>query len=197
MAGVLAGGSETALAGRSSAHAQSYLARTAIDLAAAGRPIEEVKKVLDRAETRQVFDLRRMEEALDAAGRRPGTRVIRNILASYTIGADITESEREDDFFRLCDQFGIPRPLSNRPMKIGGREIRPDFWWPDIDLVVEVDGYGTHGTRQGFTKDRQRDRNVLINSDLSLLRFDAEEVRGEAGVVARDVKAMRSKLLRR
>jgi hypothetical protein len=68
-----------------------------------------------------------LRQALDAAGKRAGRRIVEDILASYAIGADITESEREDDFLELCDRFHIPRPLCNRPMMAGGCSLRPDF----------------------------------------------------------------------
>ena len=33
--------------------------------------------------------------------------------------------------------------------------------WPDQKLIVEVDGYGTHGDRRAFETDRLRDQRLL------------------------------------
>ncbi len=37
-----------------------------------------------------------------------------------------------------------------------------DAYWPDHHLIVELDGYETHGTRQAFEGDRERDAALLL-----------------------------------
>jgi very-short-patch-repair endonuclease len=59
----------------------------------------------------------------------------------------------------ICDEFGLPRPLVNYP--ING--YIADFAWPEQRLIAETDGYETHGTREAFEHDRQRDRDMLID----------------------------------
>ena len=39
--------------------------------------------------------------------------------------------------------------------KAGGRV---DFVWPELRLIVEVDGWDSHRGRVAFTEDRRRDR---------------------------------------
>jgi very-short-patch-repair endonuclease len=34
-----------------------------------------------------------------------------------------------------------------------------DFFWAEQKLVVEVDGYASHGTRPAFERDRRRDQD--------------------------------------
>jgi very-short-patch-repair endonuclease len=48
--------------------------------------------------------------------------------------------------------------MANHPI---GRYIA-DFAWLDHNLIAETDGYATHGTREAFEHDRQRDRDMLI-----------------------------------
>jgi very-short-patch-repair endonuclease len=55
---------------------------------------------------------------------------------------------------RHLDAAGLPQPLAN---VILHRHL-VDFLWPEERLIVEVDGYGTHGNRQAFEADRRRDR---------------------------------------
>lgn len=55
-------------------------------------------------------------------------------------------------------------------------------------LVVEVDGYGTHGNRKAFAEDRALDRHFLITGQ-DEMRFAASEVFRDPEVVARDVGA--------
>ena len=164
-------------------------ARTVLDLAA-HRPRRVVEKTLDRAETERVFDLGELERVMDRSRRPNGRRLLRSILGSYDIGQDIPRNEREELMRSICVAHGLPLPRVNFSMRLGGRWIEADFFWPDHGLVVEVDGWGTHGTRQGFRSDRARDRRLFINSDLALLRFDAQELLGGGASVAADIGSM-------
>jgi very-short-patch-repair endonuclease len=50
----------------------------------------------------------------------------------------------------------LERPETN--VLIEGFEV--DAVWRDARLIVELDGYETHGTRAAFEKDRDRDRRL-------------------------------------
>ena len=65
----------------------------------------------------------------------------------------------------LIDQAQLPRPLVN--VKVHGFEV--DLYWPRHKLVVEFDGYTTHGTRPLFESDRKRDQ-VLAASGIGTMR---------------------------
>jgi hypothetical protein len=39
--------------------------------------------------------------------------------------------------------------------------FRPDFLWRDLGLVVETDGWKTHGTRSAFEADRVRNAKLM------------------------------------
>jgi very-short-patch-repair endonuclease len=54
----------------------------------------------------------------------------------------------------LLDVNDLPRPLVNAPL---GPFI-PDFRWTTERVIVELDGFETHGTRQAFERDRARAR---------------------------------------
>lgn len=168
-------------------------ARTILDLAST-RPRRVVEKALDRAETERVFDLRELRHVMARSRRTNGKRILHSILGSYEIGRDIPRNEREELMRSICVAYGLPVPRVNVPMELGGRWIEADFYWPEHGLVVEVDGWGTHGTRQGFQSDRVRDRRLFINSDLALLRFDAQELLDGGASVAADIEAMLARL---
>ena len=38
----------------------------------------------------------------------------------------------------------------------------PDFTWTAERLIVETDGWGSHGTRHGFENDRRRDQRARL-----------------------------------
>jgi hypothetical protein len=58
----------------------------------------------------------------------------------------------------LRAQYGLPQPVSNG--FVCGREV--DLHWPGLGLIVEVDGYETHGPRPAFEADRIRDQDLLV-----------------------------------
>ena len=149
-----------------------------------------VEQVLDRAETLRVFDLRELARILGRTPGRPGSGVVRSILGSYEIGQDLPRNDCEELMRSICVDYGIPLPRINVPMQLGDRWIEADFFWPEARLVVEVDGFATHGTRKGFKSDRTRDRNLTLNSDLALLRFAADEIHYEQRTVAADIIQM-------
>ncbi|WP_202618573.1 DUF559 domain-containing protein [Ensifer sp. LC54] len=61
-----------------------------------------------------------------------------------------------------------------------GKTVRPDiyFWMPtrpDINVVVECDGFAFHSDKEAFTRDRQRDR-ALKARGYDVLRFSGSEI---------------------
>lgn len=133
-----------------------------------GIPVTTVARTLfDLAE---VVDARRLERAFENADRmrlldlaavdqvvlrNPGRRALRPLLALLPSlrPAPETRSELERAFLDLCRHAGLPPPLTNAT--IGGIEV--DAFWPDHNLVVELDGYEFHRTRAAFERDRARD----------------------------------------
>jgi very-short-patch-repair endonuclease len=40
--------------------------------------------------------------------------------------------------------------------------MEPDIRWPNARLIVELEGFDTHGTRRAVEDDRARDRSLLV-----------------------------------
>ncbi len=75
-------------------------------------------------------------------------------LMERQITADgFTRSDAEKLLKRLCRQAQLPMPKTNAI--VAGYEV--DAYWPEHNLIVEVDGYGTHKTRAAFERDRRKD----------------------------------------
>ncbi len=75
---------------------------------------------------------------------------------------DRTRSELEARFLALCRRHRLPKPDVNA--RVGPFTV--DFLWAEAGLVVEVDGWDSHGTRSAFEADRERD------TALKLMGFD-------------------------
>lgn len=78
---------------------------------------------------------------------------------------DGTRSELERRFLWLCRRHHLPRPTVN--IRLGWMTV--DFCWEEQKLVVETDGYRSHGGREAFENDRAR--------DLELRRLGYEVIR--------------------
>jgi very-short-patch-repair endonuclease len=70
-----------------------------------------------------------------------------------SLNAGFTRSEAERRLKALCKAAGLPRPLTNA--RVAGYEV--DAFWPAHRLIVEVDGFAYHSSRQAFERDRRKD----------------------------------------
>ena len=68
----------------------------------------------------------------------------------------LTRSEAERRLLELIRAARLPTPQTND--RIGRHEV--DFLWPDLNLIVEVDGYAFHSSRAAFERDRRRDAEL-------------------------------------
>ena len=78
-------------------------------------------------------------------------------LAKLARTAAPTRSRLERAFRKLLQEHGLPQPTSNG--FVCGHEV--DLHWPELKLIVEIDGYGTHDHRRAFEADRLRDQRLL------------------------------------
>jgi very-short-patch-repair endonuclease len=74
-------------------------------------------------------------------------------LGALGDGAVPSFSELEHRLRGLCRRHSLPSPRAQQV--IGPYTV--DFLWPDARLVVEVDDFRTHGRRETFESDRERD----------------------------------------
>ena len=137
------------------------VARTLQDLAAT-RPEREARKALNQALVHRLI-------TPDEIARRegPGSKVLKD-LARITAP---TRSGLERRFLRAIEASAIPKPVKEHPI---GRYIA-DFYWPEHRLVVETDGWHTHGGPIAFVDDRIRDAELAIR-ELVVIRVTDEQV---------------------
>jgi very-short-patch-repair endonuclease len=83
----------------------------------------------------------------------------------------LTRSEAEERFLALVRAAGLPAPEVN--VRIHGHEV--DFFWRDQGLVVEVDGFQFHSSRNAFERDRRRDAE-LQSAGLRVLRVTWRQI---------------------
>ena len=165
------------------------VARTLLDLADVV-PRRQLERAVEQAEVLRVFDLAELEDVLAHANGRRGAGVLRSVLAGLDDEPGLTANDLEDRFLDLCRTAGLPTPAVNEWITIdGGPAIRADFLWRSRRLIVETDGWGSHGTRQGFERDRHRDQRVRL-AGWEPVRFTRRQVLHDPSWVAATTAAL-------
>jgi very-short-patch-repair endonuclease len=125
-------------------------ARTLRDLAA-HLPQHELDRATEQA---QILNLATRAEI---AGQLP-RRGRRALTAALDDEPRLTRSEAERRFLALIRAARLPLPETN--VRVLGYEV--DMLWREQKLIVEVDGFGYHGTRAAFERDRARDAMLQV-----------------------------------
>jgi very-short-patch-repair endonuclease len=98
---------------------------------------------------------------------------------------DLTRSELERRFLRLCHRRRLPTPEVNARVA----SFIVDFLWRDQRLIVETDGYRFHRGRSAFEADRARDIELKLRG-YEVVRFTHRQVVDEAAGVAHTLRVL-------
>jgi len=145
--------------------------QTFLDLATVAGP-KTVERAINEADKLHVIDAATLRCALDDRPGEPGVRSLRRILDKHTFR--ISDTELEVLFRPIAVAAGLPTPLTKR--MVNGFEV--DFFWPDLGLVVETDGWRYHRTPATQARDALRDQTHTA-SGLTRLRFSHHQVKYE------------------
>ncbi|MCW3064369.1 MAG: hypothetical protein JWN32_1541 [Solirubrobacterales bacterium] len=159
-------------------------ARTIVDLAATLSP-RALRETVERAQDLRRFHPNEIRATLARNPGRPGTRPLRDLMTLMEPDEDGARSHLERLFLLVVRKHRLPRPDVNHPI---ARRKR-DFVWPEQRLVVEVDGYEYHSTREAKRRDHQRDRE-LTGLRWRPARFTYEDVAFEPGEVATELAGL-------
>lgn len=174
-------------------HPDDIRTRSNLRLTAPARTLIDFAAQADSSELQEAFGEARAKRlltdpALAAALNRvppnhPGAAIVRPMLEH---GGTYERSKAERILRRLCREAQLPQPLVNA--RLHGFLV--DFFWPEANLIVEVDGYATHGTRQAFEGDRRRDQ-VHVAAGYVVLRVTWHQLLHEPlAVLARIAQAL-------
>ena len=111
----------------------------------------------------------RSVDAAVARHRAPGRRgiaALTNAIAELPLGPHAPDSVLETKMAELLRAAGIGGWRFH--LRIAGHEV--DFALPDVGIVIEVDGWATHGARSQFEHDRRRDADLVV-AGWVVLRF--------------------------
>lgn len=158
-------------------------ARTLIDFASQATS-SELADAFGEARAHGLLTDRALRAALARVpANHAGAAVVR---AMRRQGGTYDRSRAEHIMRGLCREACLPEPLVN--VRLTGYLV--DFLWPDLRLIVEVDGYGTHGNRQSFENDRRRDQ-VHAAAGYMVIRVTWQQLLNEPlAVIARLAQAL-------
>ena len=121
-----------------------------------------------------------------AAGPVRGSALFRSVLAEV---GDGIRSPAEGDLRDLIIRSKLPRPLFNPSLFLDGRLLaKPDAWWPDYGVVVEVDSREWHLAPDDWEATMRRDRR-LTAAGIRVLHVSPRQLRTEPDRIVRDIAA--------
>lgn len=123
--------------------------RTLLDIATE-LPSNRLERAINEADKRDVIDPDRLRRALDDHPGEPGIRHLRAILDEHTFR--LSDDELELLFRPIAAAAGLPTPLTKQLIN----KFEVDFFWPELGLVVETDGWRYHRTPSAQTRDALR-----------------------------------------
>jgi hypothetical protein len=161
------------------------VARAVADAARQVRDIRDVRSVVASA-----VQLRKVTVAALAAeleqGPAIGSARFREVLAEV---ADGVSSVAEADLRRLIKRSGLPDPLYN-PWLYAGEEFiaRPDAWWPDAGVVVEVDSREWHPSPADWKRTLAR-HSRMGAFGITVMPYPPSMIAGEPRAVIAEIRA--------
>lgn len=145
--------------------------RTFLDLATVTGP-KTLERSINEADKLDVIDADSLRKALDDHPGEPGIRLLRHVLDKHTFR--LSDDELERLFRPLVTAAGLPTPLTKHMVN----RFEVDFYWPDLGLVVETDGWRYHRTPSAQTRDALRFQ-IHVAHGLTPLRFSHYQVKYE------------------
>jgi very-short-patch-repair endonuclease len=128
-------------------------ARTALDIAPRLTKLG-LARAVNEGRHNECLKLPHLAETLSRNPHHPGTKLLLPFVENDT---GITLSGLEDMFLDFIERYDLPRPRTN--VHRGRHKV--DAFFPDHNLIVEVDSVKYHSTPQRFESDRDRDADAL------------------------------------
>jgi hypothetical protein len=116
-----------------------------------------------------------------------GSVLFREALADI---ADGVRSAAEGDLRDLLAGSGLPMPLFNPSLydQHGNFIARPDAWWPELGIAIEVDSREWHTSPEDHARTLARGRR-MARYQIVVLRFTPRQIRTQPAEVIADIKA--------
>ena len=120
------------------------------------------------------------------AGPSVGSKLFREALTDV---ADGIRSAAEGDLKDLLTKAGLPMPLFNAAIYDGDGTFiaRPDAWWPERGVALEVDSHEWHLSPHDHTRTLERQRRMGKHG-IVVLPFTPREIRTQPADVINTIR---------
>jgi hypothetical protein len=132
------------------------LQRTVFDLASV-LDRDELQSVLEQT-ARRLMDFDPVRAMMERQPRRKGVALLRELAPR--VRPQEVRSWLEVDMVPFLVSIGAPPPLINAYVRTSKGLEQVDFYWPELKLVIECDGYEFHGGPSNLTADHLKDRRL-------------------------------------
>jgi len=147
--------------------------------------MSEVRDLVASAVQRGKVDIWQLARELDL-GPKQGSARLRLALAEVSDGV---RSVAENDLRLIIRQFRLPAPLYNPGLFVGDRFIaRPDAWWPDKGVAVEVESKAWHLLPADWERTLAR-RALMAAEGILVVPFPPSKLRAAKQQVAKEIRA--------
>lgn len=139
-------------------------ARALLDFASVATG-DELERAISEAYVLKLVTERQLRDVIDRHPHRAGVVALRAELDRVG-GLLWTASTAERLMRELLHQADLPAART----RVWVAGFPADFIWPELRLIVEVDGFQSHGHRYAFERDRRRDQ-AHKNAGYDVIRF--------------------------
>ncbi|HKJ35229.1 MAG TPA: hypothetical protein VKA36_01560 [Solirubrobacterales bacterium] len=127
-------------------------------------PEPRMRRIYTEALVQGLVAVPAIEAILDANPGARGTLLLRSISGAGGGGyRDRARSRLELRFAALLEGGWYPIGRRNMIVRIGTDVYEADYVWPELGIVIEVDGRAAHDNPERFETDRERDRRLVAH----------------------------------
>lgn len=160
-------------------------ARAVADTVRGMASLRDVRAVVADAVQRRACQVRELAAEL-AEGPNAGSALFREALADVAEGI---RSVAEADLKDLLVKARIPTPLFNPSLYAadGTFIARPDAWWPELGIAIEVDSREWHLSPEDHENTLARGRRMGWHQ-IVVLRFTPKQIRSQPAMVIKEIR---------
>ncbi len=155
---------------------------------------QELARIVNDLRHTNKLKVHQLRDVVNRNPRHAGAKPLLRLIGEAQ--REPTRSELENAFLRLCRRHRLPIPKVN--IHVGGERV--DAYFPDHDLIVELDGREvTHADdwRPAFEQDRARVVDVMVKTGVPTIRFTWDQITRLHERTAASLKAILSARARR
>ncbi len=152
-------------------------ARALLEIAADIEEERELERALHEALALKLVTVAQVRAVLKRYSTRRGAARLAELVDGGCSG-EATRSGGELALLRHLRKSGLPRPRVNAEID----RWQADFYWPEAQLVVEVDGSDFHSSRRAIERDHRKDL-ALKAAGIEVLRFTGRQIKREIELV--------------